>query len=223
MAADVIKDYIKDVPFLELQNAFGDAIYALEYLQYHRVDLIFLDIHLPKIKGFEFVKTLHDPPDIIVTTAYHQYALEGFELDVVDYLLKPIEFSRFLKAVNKVYQRRPIHNETSPTPKKSDRTFQFVQSNKIKKKIFHDEILYIESVKEYLHIHTLSDEVVIHGRMEDLDRMFDQVDLIRIHRSFSVATGKVTGYSASKIHIEDISLPIGRTFKEAVNLRLGSS
>ena len=222
LATEVIIDYVRDVPFLELVETFTDAIYALEFLKNHQVDLIFLDIHLPKIKGFEFVRTLQQPPKIIVTTAYHQYALEGFDLDVVDYLLKPIEFSRFLKAVNKVSRTSKEEQVHSSNAESKPRTFQFVQSNKTKTKIFHDEILYIESIKEYLHIHTLAEEVIIQGRMEDLPRLLDNIDLTRIHRSFAVVTDKVRTYSASKVQVGNSELPIGRTYKEAVHSKFNA-
>src|SRR5580698_4413576 len=145
LAVKVLTDYIADVPFLELQGTFKDAILATDYLRHTGVDLIFLDIHLPKLKGMSFLKTLVNPPAVVITTAYHQYAVEGFELNVTDYLMKPIEFERFLVAVNKV---RTVRSEDAPPSK--DYIFLMVQKKKVK--ILFSEILYVESQKEYIRI-----------------------------------------------------------------------
>jgi response regulator of citrate/malate metabolism len=141
LAAEVLQDYIKQVPFLSLKGICNDALFALEALQQQKIDLVFLDIHLPKLKGLDFIKTLKNPPRIIITSAYHEYALQGYEYNVVDYLLKPIEFSRFLMAVNKLNQ--------SPVPERHIATFLpaperaslFFNVSKKKVKVFLDEIL----------------------------------------------------------------------------------
>src|SRR5918993_2111128 len=152
LAAKVLSDYISQVPFLELQGTFKDAILATEYLRDNTVDLIFLDIHLPKLKGMAFLKTLIKPPAVIVTTAYHQYAVEGFNLNVTDYLLKPFEFDRFLVAVNKIKlssgERAKIPGETFA------KDFMFLNIQKKKVKILFSDILYVESQREYIRIVT---------------------------------------------------------------------
>src|SRR5689334_6749193 len=129
IAAEVLEDYIKQVPFLQLKKICSDAIYAMETLQNEPIDLIFLDIHLPKLKGLDFVKTLKHPPKIIITSAYQEYALQGYELNVVDYLLKPVEFSRFLTAVNKLKQQENSSTQ-SPLSKTEDRVHLFFNVNK---------------------------------------------------------------------------------------------
>src|SRR5664279_6200935 len=146
LAVKVLSDYILQVPFLELQATFKDAIIATDWLRHNSTDLIFLDIHLPKLKGMAFLKTLANPPSVIITTAYHQYAVEGFNLNVTDYLLKPFEFSRFLTAVNKVIGHRNLPEE--------QREFIFVNVQKRKVRIVLSEILYIESQREYIKIVT---------------------------------------------------------------------
>src|SRR5687767_12931546 len=146
LAVRVIVDYISQVPFLELQGTFKDALLATEFLRDNTTDLIFLDIHLPKLKGMAFLKTLVNPPAVIVTTAYHQYALEGYDMNVTDYLLKPIEFERFLVAVNKVRNTQTERNE--------ERDFIFLTIQKKKVKILFSEIVYIESQREYIKIVT---------------------------------------------------------------------
>src|ERR1700709_488913 len=141
LAVKVLSDYILQVPFLELQGTFKDALRAAEYLRSNQPDLIFLDIHLPKLKGMAFLKTLAQPPAVIVTTAYHQYAVEGFELNVTDYLLKPFAFDRFLQAVNKI---------RGPLEEAKEYLFLNIQHKKVK--IWFSEILYIESRREYVKI-----------------------------------------------------------------------
>jgi len=151
LAAKVLTDYISQVPFLELQGAFKDAILATGWLRQNETDLIFLDIHLPKLKGMAFLKTLINPPSVIISTAYHQYAVEGFNLNVTDYLLKPFEFERFLVAVNKV---KAAKSEKQKQPENPAKDFIFLNSEKKKIKILFSEIVYIESQQEYNKIVT---------------------------------------------------------------------
>src|SRR5688500_16673304 len=145
LAVRVIVDYISQVPFLELQDTFKDALLATEFLRDNSTDLIFLDIHLPKLKGMPFLKTLTDPPAVIVTTAYHQYAVEGFDLNVTDYLLKPIEFERFLAAVNKV-------RNLQPAKQVGEKDFIFLTIQKKKVKILFSDIVFIESQRNTLKL-----------------------------------------------------------------------
>ena len=140
LAVKILSDYVLQTPFLELQGMFKDAILATDWLRHNSTDLIFLDIHLPKLKGMAFLKTLTHPPSVIITTAYHQYAVEGFELNVTDYLLKPFEFERFLVAVNKV---KTVQEEKSG--ESLDKDFIFLNVQKKKVKVMFSEIIYIES------------------------------------------------------------------------------
>src|SRR5688572_18018678 len=155
LAAKVLTDYISQVPFLQLKGTFKDAILATNFLRDNTVDLIFLDIHLPKLKGMAFLKTLPDPPAVIITTAYHQYAVEGFELNVTDYLLKPFDFERFLNAVNKVKIGQPERLEPESIETKE---YLFLNVQKKKVKILFSEIAYIESQREYIKIVTTKSE-----------------------------------------------------------------
>src|SRR6266540_2280073 len=150
LAVKVLADYISQVPFLELQGIFKDAILATNYLRDHPTDLIFLDIHLPKLKGMAFLKTLTNQPAVIITTAYHQYAVEGFDLNVTDYLLKPFEFERFLVAVNKVKTAQSEREKPNEIEEMKDFIFLNVQKKKVK--ILFSEIVYIESQREYIKI-----------------------------------------------------------------------
>src|ERR1700734_3226463 len=141
LAAEVLQDYISQVPFLKLVSSCSDAFYAMESLQSNDIDLMFLDIHLPKMKGLDLIKVLKNPPKIIITTAYQEYALQGYEFNVIDYLLKPIEFSRFLKAVNKMEQAKEIVLPSRPAALPGERMYLFFNVGKKKVKVFLDEIL----------------------------------------------------------------------------------
>src|SRR5262245_5348408 len=154
LAVKVLADYVSQAPFLELQKTFKDAILATDWLRDNKTDLIFLDIHLPKLKGMAFLKTLTQPPAVIITTAYHQYAVEGFNLNVTDYLLKPIEFERFLVAVNKI---KTAQGEKLKTDE-SEKDFIFLTVQKKKIKILFSDIIYIESQREYIKIVTTKKE-----------------------------------------------------------------
>lgn len=210
LAAKVLSDYISEVPFLELQQVFKDAILATEFLLHHEVDLIFLDIHLPKLKGMAFLKTLANPPAVIVTTAYHQYAVEGFNLNVTDYLLKPFEFERFLTAVNKA-------NTSQRKSPNEDKDFIFVNVQKRKVKILFAEILYIESQREYIKIVTSKSEHLSKMSTNEIEDILPAHLFKRIHRSFIVAIGQIDSYTAEMIEMKGISIPIGRGYKDVID------
>ena len=155
LAAEVLEDYIGQVPFLELKGICSDAIYALEILQKQKIDVVFLDIHLPRVKGLDFIKMLKNRPQIIVTSAYRDYALDGYELNVLDYLLKPINFNRFLMAVTKLKSQNTAEVVVNPQGVSTERAHLFININKKRVKIYLDEILYIESPNRRLQTHCL--------------------------------------------------------------------
>jgi two-component system, LytTR family, response regulator len=210
LAAKVLVDYISAVPFLELQKVFKDAILAAEFLLHHETDLIFLDIHLPKLKGMAFLKTLVNPPAVIVTTAYHQYAVEGFNLNVKDYLLKPFEFERFLTAVNKVNTEQKKGTDEA-------REFIFVTIQKRKVKILFSEILYIESQREYIKIVTTRNEYISRISTNEIEELLPAAIFKRIHRSFIVSVNKIESYTAEMVEMNGISIPIGRGYKDVID------
>ena len=217
LAAEELEDYINKVLFLELKAKCADAIYALEILQKQTIDLIFLDIHLPKLKGLDFIKTLQHPPKVIITTAYQEYALQGYELNVVDYLLKPIEWSRFLMAVNKLQQAIEVTNYSHRTvPGPEEKTYLFFNVNKRMVKIFLDEILYIESLKEYIRITTPNKSILTKYQLNQIEELLTRHHFLRIHRSFIVAKNKIETFSATDVEIGSKHLPIGRNYKEQV-------
>jgi len=208
LAVKVLSDYILQVPFLELQGKFKDAILATDYLRNNDTDLIFLDIHLPKLKGMAFLKTLANPPAVIITTAYHQYAVEGFNLNVTDYLLKPFEFERFLKAVTKVKTARSKEQKQNPESK----DFIFLNVQKRKVKILFSEIVYIESQREYIRIVTTKKEYISKMSTHEIEALLPANLFKRIHRSFIVAINKIESYTAENVELNGVSIPIGRDY-----------
>lgn len=219
LAAEVLSDYISEVPHLELVAICEDAIYASSLLKQEKIDLLFLDIHLPKLKGLDFLKMLTHPPQVILTTAYHQYALEAFTYDVVDYLLKPIEFERFLQAVHKVKVPNSQVGQVRSTPPAQE-LFRFFRVNKRNVKVKLKDIIFVESLKEYVRIHTEKESLITKFQIGELQKSLADPDLLRIHRSFLVAKHKITAYSATEVEIGDKTLPIGRTYREQVHLIL---
>jgi DNA-binding LytR/AlgR family response regulator len=210
LATDVMVEYVKRVPFLQLKATCGDAISALDVIHCEPVDLIFLDIHLPGLKGLDFIKVLKDPPAIILTTAYHQYAIEGYELNVVDYLLKPIEFKRFVEAVNKARARKTgDHRETIA-----------IQSDKKTVVIALEDILFIESQKEYIRIHTTTSAYVTKYALSRIEEELGTKQFMRVHRSFIVSIPKIKAFSGHDIELQGKSIPIGGNYREHVSMRL---
>jgi len=217
LAAEILQDYIADVPFLKLKNTYADAISALDDLSANDIEVIFLDINLPKLKGLDFIQTLKHPPHIIITTAYHEYALQGYELNIVDYLLKPIEFSRFLKAVNKLNQLNPARSMTTAVAAPLGKDYMFINANKKRIKIYFKDILYIESLKEYVRIYTTDQEIVVKFQLGQIEEHLPKADFLRIHRSFMVAKERIDAYTGTEIEIRNKQLPIGRSYKDQVN------
>ena len=214
LAVKVLTDYIVQVPFLDLQGTFKDAILTTEYLRENTVDLIFLDIHLPKLKGMAFLKTLSDPPAVIITTAYHQYAIEGFNLNVTDYLLKPIEFERFLVAVNKVKANQKGKPDTHETQEKD---FIFLNVQKKKVKILFSDIVYIESQKEYIKIVTTKKDYISKMSTHEIESLLPPDSFKRIHRSFIISVNKIESYTAEAVEVNGVSIPIGRGYKDVID------
>lgn len=220
LAAEGLESFIKQVPFLELVGICGDAMTALDSLKNKKIDALFLDIHLPKLKGLDFLKILNNPPQVILTTAYHQYALEGYEFNVVDYLLKPYGFQRFLAAVNKLKLTEEVP-AISIKKENIDRAFHFFNENKKNVKIYNDEILYVESLKEYVKIHLIDGRSIItRFQIGEWEAYMNDHNFLRTHRSFLVAVDKITAYSATEIDIGNNKIPIGRGYKLQVVERL---
>lgn len=223
LAATILEDYIGQVPWLHYVGRCGTAMQALEALRQQPVDVLFLDIHLPGLKGLDLLRALAQPPQTILTTAYEQFALESYELNAVDYLLKPIEFERFLRAVTKL--RRPAQQSSTHLPANlevgSTRPFHFFNVNKKMVRVWLDEITVIESLREYVRLY-LADgtTLVTKGALGTLEALFAAGTVIRPHRSFLVALARVTAFTATEIYAGDQCVPIGRQYKDEVQNRL---
>lgn len=218
LAVTILEDYIREVPFLRLKAVCKNAFEALDVLNNEKIDLLFLDIHLPILKGLEFLQSISNPPKVIITTAYHQYALESYEHNVIDYLLKPIEFTRFLKAVNKLNQ--PAQVITVPTTVSDNKSFVFCTVGKKRIKVYPDEILFIESQKEYSKIVSPGKTILTKLGQEQLSTFITAGNCLRVHRSFLVSLNHIESYSASEIEIGGFTIPIGRSYKELVQKTL---
>ncbi|MBK8967928.1 MAG: LytTR family DNA-binding domain-containing protein [Saprospiraceae bacterium] len=224
LAAEILAEYIEMTPFLTLTHTCADAIKALDVVHTHPVDVIFLDINLPKLNGLEFIKTLRQPPRVIVTSAYHEFAVEGFDLQVTDYLLKPIEFSRFTKAANKLLQPQRLSDlpdQSGNKPAGAARPYYFFTVSKRSVKIYLDEILFIESLKDSVSIHTPDKSYHTHYQLGELEELMRSDNFLRIHRSFLVAMDKIESFSAAEVEIAGRTIPIGRSHKEYVMEKLG--
>lgn len=216
LAAELLGDYVKQVPFLELKSVCGDAIFAMEYLHKEKIDLIFLDIHLPKLKGFEFLESLKNPPRVIITSAYKDYALQGFDFDVTDYLVKPIRFNRFLKAVNKLEKSNTTVLAKAEPPADKERVHYYFNVGKKKVKIYFNEILYIESLRDYVKICTHDKSILTKFQLWEIEDLLSKNNFLRVHRSFIVAKEKITAFSAHEVELNAKAIPIGRSYKELV-------
>ena len=214
LAVKILSDYITQVPFLKLQASFKDAILASDYLRNHTVDLMFLDIHLPKLKGMAFLKMLNHPPAVIIITAYHDYAVEGFNLNVTDYLLKPFDFERFLVAVTKVKSVEREQPKAVEVQETKDFIFLHVQKKKVK--ILFSELVYIESQKEYIKIVTTRKEYLSKMSTHEIESLLPVQQFKRIHRSYIVSLDKIESYTAEMIEVNGVAIPIGRGFKDVL-------
>lgn len=222
LARNLLEQYIQKVPYLHLVQTFSNPLTAIEFLTANTVDLLFLDIQMPEITGVNLLKILSKKPLVIFTTAYSEYALEGYELDVVDYLLKPITLERFLKAVEKVVQRlHPIKKENGE--EKQEKTietevtpnFVFVKDGTKLVKIRLQDILYIEGLKDYVIIHTPQQKVVSLQRMKNLEEQLPANQFIRIHNSYIVSLEAIDAIEKEKVQIGKVFIPVSDTYRKA--------
>jgi DNA-binding LytR/AlgR family response regulator len=221
LAREVLENYSSRVNELQLLTSCNNALEAGEYLRNHSVDLMFLDIQMPQLSGIEFLKSLPDPPVVIFTTAYSDYALDGFELDVADYLLKPISFERFLRAVHKVSEKINTRKaESEAAAGEIGDTFFFVKADKKLIKINFDDILYIEGLKDYVIIRMETGRVITLQTMKSLEERLPQNVFRRIHRSYIINISKITALLGNTIEIMEAGkvkqLPIGKNYRDDV-------
>lgn len=216
LALDILEDYINKVPFLSLVKTTTSAIEGLSLVQSGAIDLVFLDVQMPELTGIQFLKIINGKCDVILTTAYSQYALDGYELDVVDYLLKPIAFDRFYKAAQKVLQNSHHSNnlvvEAPTAPKTHD--FIFVKTEHKIQKIYLDDILYIEGLKDYISIFTKTERIITLQNMKKMEESLPEKSFIRVHKSYIIALAKIESIERSRIQIGDKIIPIGDTYRD---------
>lgn len=225
-AREILHKHIAGVDALELAGSCSNAVEALSFLQSNSVDLLFLDIQMPHILGTNFIRTLKNPPKVIFITAYRKYAVEGFELDAVDYLLKPISFDRFLKALNKVLQLN-LQNDSPETKTESTKQpaqpFSYFRVDRKMVKVLFNEILYIEGLRDYVKIFTTSKTIITKHLLASLQEMLPSDSFLRIHRSYIVSITKIDSYESDVIEIAKKQLPIGRLYKHDVSKLLNAS
>lgn len=223
LARDVLSEFVSKIESLNLVGSCGNAIEAFNKLEEGNIDLLFLDIRMPKLSGIDLIKNLANPPGVIFTTAYSDYALEGYELDVVDYLLKPISFERFLKAVHRFNK---LNNSPETVPSQNDdlsdynEAFVYLKSDKKMVKVFLKDIIYVESLRNNSKIVTTDREIISSASISELEEKLPALKFLRIHRSFIIALDKISAFNASHIELGKYELPIGRLYKNDVADRL---
>lgn len=221
LAIKLIRAHLSKLDSFEIAGECKNALKAIEFLKKEKIDLMFLDINMPEITGLDFLKTIPDPPYVIITTAYREYAIEGYDLDVVDFLLKPISFERFLKAINRYCNRtrstqtKEIKNSSVPAVKK----YVFIQDGKNIYKLPFEDIVYFEGYGEYVKVITTSKTYTVRESLTDFENKLSPDSFIRIHKSYIVSIQKITGFSAVHVFIKNTELPIGRIYrKKAVEI-----
>lgn len=223
LAINVIKNHLSHIENFEVINSFSNSIEGLNFTKNNTVDVIFLDINMPVLDGINFIKSLENPPLLIITSAYDQFAVETYELDVLDYLVKPIEFPRLMKAINKINKRLESTIKT-PAENNKENPFIFVKIDKKRmKKIFLNEILVVESLKDYLKINTLTGKYIIHSTLSDFTNLLPEKDFIRIHRSYTIAIDKIDAVEGNSIEIEGLRYVIGRSYIDEVKHKILNS
>jgi len=223
----LIRAHLDKLESFEVVGECKSALKAVEYLRTEKIDLMFLDVNMPEISGIEFLKTLSDPPYVIITTAYREYALEGYELDVVDFLLKPISFERFLKAINRYCNR----SRTSPSQvgnnkdDSNEKKFVFIQDGKNVFRLLYDEIIYFEGYGEYVKVITLNKNFLVRDSLAEFEHKLSSDFFVRIHKSYLINIRKILGFNTNNVMVKNNELPIGRVYREKVMkiLKAGAS
>lgn len=215
LAVALLQKHVAQLDFLEIAGTCSDALKAFEALKKTNVDLMFLDIRMPAMNGLDFLKMLRDPPKVIITTAYREYALDGYDLDIVDYLLKPITFDRFFKSIER-YMRNTGQQNRSPASISAEEESIYIKSGYRNIRINTDNILYLESSKDYVKLHTVNGMITTKYRISDMEENLSAKSFLRIHRSFIINLKHITAFSSSDVEIGKTELPIGESYKEIV-------
>lgn len=219
LAAELLREYLQDVPDFELVAHCRDVMSATAILRTEKVDVLFVDVHLPRIKGIDFIRTIQNQYHIILTTAYDNYAVEGFNLNVIDYLLKPIEFSRFLQALQKVKAGSTQDSGQLPIEK----PYRYFNVDRKQVRVNIEDILFIESLKEYIRIHTKVTRLITKMAIGVAEQELLSYQFLRVHKSYLINLDQVTAYNTSLVEIQAHEIPIGRSYKEEVLQKLNNS
>jgi len=222
-AREVLRHYATQLPSLEIAGEYENAIQAFAFLQKQTVDLIFLDIRMPQLNGNDFLKSLSNPPLIIFTTAYSEYAVEAYELNVVDYLVKPVRFDRFLKSMQKVFAAcnlKPVTEPIIPEEKKIE-PFVYFRADRKMIKVMLDDILYIESMKDYIKIFTKQSVIITKQSISSVEAMLPEKEFVRVHRSYIVSLKMIKSFTSELMEIEKTEIPIGKLYRNEVMKMLG--
>lgn len=218
IAIDILVTYLQRLELYTVKGAFTNPVKAFEALRQESVDLLFLDIQMPELTGLELLKSLRRRPEVILTTAYREFALEGFELDAVDYLLKPISFDRFLKSLDKFQARIGSRQTKAPGLQTNDDepAHLFVRADRKNIKVYLHEILYLESLKDYVRIVTANSKILTKETLTHFEENLPAERFLRVHRSFLVARDKISAFSADGLEIGKAAIPVGRLYKLSV-------
>lgn len=219
LSIEVMEGYLKKIPNIEVIATFNDAISVMSILSEQDVDLLFLDIEMPKLSGIDFLRTLANPPMVIITSANKNYAIEGYELNVVDYLLKPITLERVVRGVNKAIEKK----SKKAQPQQDTEDYIFLKEKKKMVRLNLNNILYLESIKDYVKVVTKNKTVVTKQNLGYFEQILNPSDFIRVHRSFMVAVKNIDAFSSSSVEIGSLEIPFGRLYKDEALKRLGNS
>ena len=217
LAHDIIIEFCSMLPHLQLEKNCYDAMEAMQYLNENTVDFMFLDINMPKLRGLDFLKTLTNPPKTIITTAYKEHAVEGFELNVVDYILKPFSFDRLVKAVNKVSQIEAPKTTIKEVVSESTSTRFFIKGDKKHHQIDLSDLLYIEAYGNYTKLFLKEEMIVSHEKISHYESILTDPNFLRIHKSFIVAVDKIKFIEGNRVLIGENKIPIGQTYKSRIS------
>ena len=221
-ALQILQSHIDQISGLEIVGKCGNAVDAIDLLHRKTVDVMFLDIKMPKIIGTEFLRNLSHPPKVIFVTAYREFAVEGFELDAIDYLVKPVSFERFLKAIDRLrrnsgQQAVGEHKLYKPNPD----AFIYLKIGRVRQKIFVEDILFIESWKDYIQIHfTDGKNLIVKQAISAIENLLSDHMFLRVHRSYIVSLNKISGYNSASLQLGSTEIPVGRLYKQNVNRQL---
>ena len=212
LAIKVLENYLIDFKNMQLVATYNTAIAALPILEKNEIDIVFLDINMPKMSGLDFLRSLPKKPHVVITTAYREFAVESFDLDVLDYLVKPIPFGRFLKAINKITNRIHLEKGKLEEPSFKEEPYIFLKVDKKLMKIKLNDILYIESLKDYVKVITLLGDYLVHKSMTSISEELPNEIFIRVHRSFTISINKIMSVEGNSVEIANRRIPIGRNY-----------